>query len=329
MMTMKVIGRAATAARVARLISVVAITGSMACLGGGEVVNEELVSELGGGQAHWQSRPDVQTIAELPTGFNDGVSLDFFGRLFVSNAGSFGPAGLVGTEVFRIGNAGVDVEVDGLNGPLGTVSDWFGNLYVSNFNDGTIVRRDFRGEASQFATLDGSGGGLALSRRGELFASSYSGQSVSRISRDGVVTVHSESPLLAGPVGISFGRGRMFVGNFDDGKILEIKDDGSAVLIADLGEVALGNIGYITYSRGCIFATSLNANRVFAVSLSGTVSELAGTGEFGSVDGELADAQFALPNGIAANWWGSRLYVSEFGSPNIRAIRLGRNSCPD
>ena len=273
----------------------------------------------------------VETIAVLPNASNDGVSVDRRGRIFVSNAGQFGATGLLGTEVYRITRYGkVATAIDGLNGPLGSVTDRRGNLYVSNFNDGTIIKRDRRGQTSIFATLNGSGGGLALDRRGRLYAASYTGQAIYRIERTGEVTLFSDDPLLAGPVGISLDRrGRLYVGNFDDAKVLRLSRDGAVTVVADLAEIAGGNIGYLTYSRGCIYATSLNVNMVFAVSPDGAVAALAGTGDFGSQDGSLATAQFALPNGIAAGRFGRRLFVSEYGSPNLRMIRLPRDRCAE
>ncbi len=275
--------------------------------------------------------PQVQTVAVLPAANNDGLSFDRRGRLFVSNAGAFGAGGLLGTEVYRVRRSGeFEVTVDGLSGPLGSVFDRYGNLYVSNFNDGTIRKRDRHGEVTVFATLDGSGGGLAIDRRGRLYAASYTGQTIYRIDRAGEVTLFSDDPLLAGPVGLAFDRrGRLYVGNYDDAKVLRFRRNGSVSVVADLGEVAGGNIGYLTFARGCVYATSLNVNKVFAVSPRGSVDVLAGTGDFGSIDGPLTAAQFALPNGIVANRWGTRLYVSEYGSPNIRSIPISRTSCPD
>ena len=274
--------------------------------------------------------PGVETIGILPTLFNDGVSLDRRGRLFVSNAGQFGTTGLLGTTVYRTRTGTTATPaVTGLNGPIGSVSDRRGNLFVSNFNDGTIVKRDRHGATSVVATLPASGGGLAFDRWGRLYAASYTGSAIYRVGRDGHVSLFSDDPLLAGPVGISFDRrNRLYVGNYDDAKVLRLAKDGAVTVVADLAVEAGSNIGYVTFSRGCIFATSLAVNKIFAISPNGQFTELAGTGAFGSVDGDLAVAQFALPNGIVANRAGTRLFVSEYGSPNVRAIRLPFPRCP-
>ena len=274
--------------------------------------------------------PEVTTVAVLPTPFNDGVSVDRRGRVFVSNAGQFGATGLMGTVVNQIGRSGtVTTALTGLNGPIGSVVDRRGNLYVSNFNDGTIVKRDRRGNMTTVATLPSSGGGLALDRKGRLYASSYTGGAIYRIERSGQVTLFSDDARLAGPVGISFDRfNNLYVGNYDDGAVLKIRPDASVSVVAQLGAAAGNNIGHLTFSRGCIYTTSINVNKIFAVSRAGAVTELAGTGDLGSVDGDLDTAQFALPNGIAANRRGTHLYVSEYGSPNVRKIRLPRTACP-
>ena len=272
----------------------------------------------------------VETLVTLPFASNDGVSFDRQGNLFVSNAGQFVGEGLSGSVVYQVDTSSqASVSLDNLDGPLGSVSDEQGNLYVSNFNTGAIVRRDPNGVVSTFATLPGSGGGLAIDSTGQLVAASYTASALYRVDAVGGVALLSDNALFAGPVGISFDENNLlYVGNFDDGKVLRVTPDGQVSTVVDLGTNAGQNIGYLTYMGGCVYATSLQVHKVFAVSPGGAFSELAGTGVSASVDGPVATAQFAQPNGITGHPAGDRLYVSQYVSPDIRVLYLGDSRCP-
>ncbi len=72
-----------------------------------------------------------------------------------------------------------------------------------------------------------------------------------------------------------------------------------------------------------IYTTAIAKNKIYKVELNGNVSVLAGTGEFGSDNGELGNAMFRNPNGIAVDKRNRIIYVSEFGADGgIRAIDL-------
>lgn len=267
---------------------------------------------------------EVLTIGQVPAAFNDAITVSHKGKILVSNAGNFGPAGLEGTQVYAMSrNGNVEVAVDHMSGPLGHAFDKQGNFYVSNFNTGAIYKRDSKsGEVSLFSSIVG-GGGIAVDHQNNIFVASYIGGAIYKIDRDGNAEVFADDPLLAGgPVGISFGkRGNLYVGNYDDGKVLKIDNFGNVIQIATL-EIAGNHAAYLVYAAGNLYSTSLNTNKVYKISLDGQVTEFAGSGLFGNQDGANADAAFALPNGITTNKKQDILYVSEYYSPYIRAIKL-------
>lgn len=266
---------------------------------------------------------EVKTIASMPDAFNDAISVDKKGQIYVSNAGSFGADGLSGSQVFTQSKTGESgVFIDNLNGPLGNTFDKKGNFYVSNMNTGEIYKRDKAGKVELFSVIV-SGGGMAVNRKNELFVASYQGKMIYKIDKYGNAEVFSDHPLLAGgPVGISFDRrNNLYVGNYDDGKVLKIDKHGE---VTEIATVTMGgnHIGYLVYADGDIYTTSLYTNKIYKVSLDGEVEEFAGTGDFGNDDGDNDQATFYLPNGITTNRSQDKLYVTEYYSPFVRAISL-------
>jgi sugar lactone lactonase YvrE len=73
---------------------------------------------------------------------------------------------------------------------------------------------------------------------------------------------------------------------------------------------------------GTLYVTESAVHRVISVSIDGTLSTVAGTGETGYVDGDAAQAQFFLPLGIAVDPAGS-IYVADSGNNRIRQITAG------
>ncbi len=79
-----------------------------------------------------------------------------------------------------------------LNCPNGITRAQDGHLYVVNFSDGRMLKVTPFGDVTEFAILPGGGNGHVAIARGALYATSFQGQRVYRVSFDGEVT------LLAG-----------------------------------------------------------------------------------------------------------------------------------
>jgi sugar lactone lactonase YvrE len=71
--------------------------------------------------------------------------------------------------------------------------------------------------------------------------------------------------------------------------------------------------------RGDVFVADAQNNRIREISVSGTVSTLAGSGVEGFRDGSGKDAQFNFPDGITMDKQGN-LYISDGGNYCIRKI---------
>ncbi len=273
--------------------------------------------------------PEVETVVSDFAG-NDAVSVDRKGNIYVSEYGQFVNTGGNGTRVFKVSKQGdVSEFVTGLSGPLGNTIDAQGNFYVNNDNNtarGDVLKITPDGTKTVLATIEGWPTGMTLDHQNNLYVSNFLTPTVHKITPEGEVTVYATDARLAGGVGIDFDRkGNLVVGNFATADILSIDPEGNVSLIANIPDIVIGGfgIGYITVVRNSVFATGIAVNKIFRVTLDGTVEEFAGTGDAAVVDGPVAEASFNGPNGITADKYGKALYISEFGGTGaLRKIKL-------
>ncbi|MBT8405513.1 MAG: tetratricopeptide repeat protein [Gemmatimonadetes bacterium] len=86
------------------------------------------------------------------------------------------------------GEVTVYAESELFNCPNGITRDDDGTLYVVNFSDGRVLRVDTTGTVGEFAVLPGGGNGHIARMRGALYATSFQGHRLYRITREGEVT---------------------------------------------------------------------------------------------------------------------------------------------
>ncbi len=268
---------------------------------------------------------EVETIVADFTG-NDAVSVDRYGNVYVSEYGQFTNTGGNGTRVFKVTPDGDVTEfIDGLTGPLGNAIDADGNFYVNDANNtvsGNVVKITPDGIRSVLATIDGWPSGMTLDDHNNIYVSNFLTPTVHKITPNGEVSVYASDPKLAGGVGIDFDyKGNLIVGNFSTADIVSIDKTGTVSLLATIPDIVVNGfgIGYITVVRNSVFATGIGVNKIFRVTLNGTIEEFAGTGDALVSDGLLEKASFNGPNGITTDLYGKTIYISEFGG--TRALR--------
>lgn len=249
-----------------------------------------------------ESGTQVVTLTDTLPGAVGGVTVDATGVVYVADFAE---------TVWKVTPDGrTTVFVTGMYGASGNAIDSKGVLYQSNFNGNFVARIDRWGNVSELA--DGLEGpvGIAVDGDDNLYVTNCSGNSVSKITQQGQVTDFSTSDLYNCPNGITRdGQGNLYVVNFRDQKMIKVTPDGRAT---DFAQIPGGGNGHVTLARGALYATSFRGNQVWRVSLNGDVTLLAGTGQVGGKDGAALQATFFLPNGIAANPQGNRLYINEF-----------------
>ncbi len=123
------------------------------------------------------------------TGFSGpvGIALDSADNMIVCNCR--------GNTLSRVTADGVVTEFatsELLNCPNGITRAGDGNYYVANFSDARLLKVTPDGVVTEFATLPGGGNGHVAFARGDLYATSFRGHRVYRVTLEGDVT------LLAG-----------------------------------------------------------------------------------------------------------------------------------
>jgi outer membrane protein assembly factor BamB len=233
-----------------------------------------------------------------------------------------------------------------------------GNLYVADIGraparQGTTIHRiSPEGEVSVFVEGEGLLGasGNAFDSDDNLYQSSISANTISRITPDGTVTIFATDGIFS-PVGITIDADdTLYVANCGGGGIQRVTQDGESTRFAsdalfscangitldpagniyvanfrngrvlkvtpdaevsEFAELPGYNNGHITYGNGVLYVVSRGGHQVYTLTLDGELALLAGTGERGHDDGPARDATFSLPNDIAISLDGRRLYVNE------------------
>ena len=270
----------------------------------------------------------VTTIVGPNSGINDGLVLDSVGNIYGSD---FGSSSTGASSVYKINTAGViSTFSTGYSSCNGLAFDHNNNLFVvdftSNNNTHQIYKLDSLGNKTPYGpNVPGASGIIFDPLSDTLYVSQYNGtgsNQISKLSSDGNVTLHSNHALLNGPVGMAFDSNNiLYVANFNDGEIYKVTNNGdSLTLIANIPNVSFWGVGFITYANGYLYATGIGTHKIYKISLTGMVTDFAGTGTAGLVDGPANIAQFNRPNGIATNFNQDKLYVSDLNSRSVREI---------
>lgn len=242
--------------------------------------------------------------------------------------------------------------IPGFGAVGGVAVDAFGYVYIADFRN--TVWRLAQGRLEPYADGLYGASGLAVGPRGELYQSSFNGNYLSRIARDGTVETWVDEGL-SGPVGIAVGEdGSLYVCNCTAGNIARVAPDRTVSVFSeselfacpngitfdDRGDLwvvnfnnphvvrvtpdgtassvtqipGAGGNGHIDFGRGGFYVTQFRGNRIFRMERDGSFRAVAGTGQPGEEDGAALDATFTRPNGIAVAGGGSTLWVNDFPS---------------
>ena len=251
-------------------------------------------------QAAIEIRPLTEVIEGHQVG---GVSADMVGDLYVADFGE---------TVWKITLEGERrVLATGLYGASGNAIDNDGNLLQANFYGDSITRIDRKGDAKTFASGLRGPVGITVDRKtGEVFVANCRGNSISKVSPDGVVALFASSELFKCPNGITLDRdGALYTVNFRDNRMLRIDREGKVTPFATISDKGLG---HVCFSSDRFYVTAYHSHEIFQVSLDGKATRILGNGERGLVDGPDGTARLTFPNGIACHPWGERLYINEY-----------------
>nr|WP_315237094.1 NHL repeat-containing protein [uncultured Albidiferax sp.] len=280
-----------------------------------------------------------------------GMAIDGLGYIYVADTDNntvrkLDAAGVVSTLA---GTAGVSGAIDGtgsaarFNRPAGIAVDAAGNVYVADTGNALIRKVTSGGVVSTFAgtaatgygSADGSGAaarfsdlqGLAVDSFGNIYAADRSNHTIRKITPAGVVTTLAGT---AGAVGSADGTGAAARFHYPNGVAVDGFDN---VYVLDAGNLTVRKIdstGVVTtvstglaYPRG-LAADSLgyvyvtDAHQILKI-VGGVVTNLAGSGIFGSLDGAGTAARFDGPTGMVVDPMGY-VYVADTGNNTIRVV---------
>jgi len=216
-----------------------------------------------------------------------------------------------------------------LSGPIGTVKDSQGNLYINNDNNtkrSIILKIDKKGNQTNFAEVKGWPIGMKTDRNGIIYLTNYNSPEIYTIDKKGNVNVFVKDDKLIGTAGIDFdSKGNLIVANFASAAIFSISPKGKIKKIAELKDIVVQGwgIGHLTVLDDVIYATGIATSKIFKISLDGKVELFGGNGQPKQVDGDLKQASFNYPNGITSDKKNKILYISEYGANGgIRKIQL-------
>jgi sugar lactone lactonase YvrE len=241
----------------------------------------------------------------------------------------------------------------------GVTVDAVGDLYVADFGD-IVWKITPDGERHVFASGLYGASGNAMDNEGNLLQSSFYGNSITKIDRNGQAKPFATSGL-SGPVGIAVDKqtGDVYVANCRSNSIAKIATDGTVSSFAksDLFKCPNGicfgpegnlyvvnyrdnkmlkidpkgvvtpfttvsekGLGHLCFKDDRFYVTASQSHGIYEVTLDGTAKRILGNGERGVVDGAIAKARLSFPNGIAYSLYGPRLYINELVNESTSAL---------
>jgi sugar lactone lactonase YvrE len=252
----------------------------------------------------------VTTLAVDIEGVTGGVEIGPDGNVYTADFTS--------GRIYRVGPGGdVELFVDSaaIGGASGNTFGADGALYQSSFPDGKVFRITLDGTVEEFATgLEGPVGIISDGESG-FFVADCDARRIMAIDGTGEVSEFARHPDFNCPNGIARDDdGNLYMANFGDGKVFKVSPTGEAEQFAVLrGD----NNGHLAFYEDRLYVLARGAHLLYAVDLDGTLSIVAGTGEFGIDDGAGDQATLNLPNDIDIDDTG-RIYINQSSAPTTR-----------
>ncbi len=254
----------------------------------------------------------VTTITTAASKIDDDFLFDAAGNLYGSN--------YVGATVYKRAADGTEsVFVNGIGSPNGLALRADSTIILADNTGNKLYRLFPNGSKEVFVEpFSGPSGILPLPGTDTLLVTSYTTHRVWKVAPDGSVADFLTHPQFNGPTGLCYDDSmNLYVANFNDRKIFKVTPDGEVSFFTQPPQGQ--NIGFIAYAKGNIYATAMNAHKIYKIDLNGNYLVWLGSAA-GNADGDASVARFNRPNGIRASASGDTLYVSDFGSKRVRRI---------
>lgn len=205
-----------------------------------------------------------------------------------------------------------------MNGASGNDFDAEGNLYQSSIIGGFVSKIGPDGESTVIAEGLNAPVGLSVQEDGSIYVGECF-STVKKIAPDGTITLISDSPLLACANGIDLDEnGNIYVANFNDSNVIKITPQGVTTVFATLPG---NNNGHLLYKDGLVYVAARSVHQIYTITLSGSVTLLAGTGTQEITNGPVGEAAFSFPNDLAFSPDGTKLYINDT-HPGVAGITI-------
>lgn len=262
---------------------------------------------------------NAQTVSTFIGGTpDDGIALDSNGNIYCSN--------YVGDTVFKFTPTGdVSSFITGLVSPNGLAFNSNDELYVCDGQANTVNKYDSNGNLMATYATSGHPSGIVKSHESDtMIFTQFVGNTINSLAPDGTITPLSTDAALNGPVGIATdANGSIYIGNYIDRKMYSMDASGTLTYIAQLPTDggASPNLGFISYGGGFLWGTTMGSDKVYRINPAEVddIALYAGNVQ-GSDDGPLQDATFNTPNGILFDETSNTIYITDFGTKNLRII---------
>ena len=190
---------------------------------------------------------NVQTILDTTFEIDDALILDKAGNLYGSN--------FDGDAVYKLTPSGqISVFANGMGTPNGLAFDSQENLHVVDPSVSRVYKISYSGVFLDTFNIPGASGIIKQRSSDTMYVATYSNQSVYKLAPDGNTTLWKQGTPLNGPVGFTYDdMGQLYVGNFNDRRILRLDEDTVEYIATIPGRAnGTGWLGFIAYANGAI-----------------------------------------------------------------------------
>ncbi len=250
----------------------------------------------------------VSTLATLNAA--DAIELKD-GVLYASSYGQ--------SKVYRVfGQEDFEEYLSLSKGLAGIAFDAANNMVLARYDSSDIVKINPDKEIIEIIRYVANPIAVEIDSEGNIWTNNHFNNAITKIDKNGnldiITTANFDNSSLA----------------FDDNEDIYVSDYESPIIRkinkqtrveSVFATLSVDGVGYITYSNGSFYATSIRDQVVLRISMDGTSEIIAGTqGESGLDDGYADRALFHNPIGIVMSEDGTKLYVAQNGGDG--AIRV-------
>ena len=286
----------------------------------------------------------------------EGVAVDGLGNLYIADTYNhrIRKVDATGTITTIAGTGERGFSGDGgpasqaqLSAPFDVAADRAGNVYIADNTNHRIRKVDAAGTITTFAgtgetccspnegpAVEASLGyprGVAVDGAGNVYISA-GGRGIGKVDSTGTITTIAGTARFHYPAGIAVDvAGNLYIADSGNHRIRKVDVTGTITTIAgrtfsgDGGPASQAQLsepeGVAADSAGNVYISDGNNHRIRKVDFAGTITTIAGTGEYGfSGDGGPASqAQLASPGGVAVDLAGN-VYIADQYNNRVRRV---------